>query len=214
MQNKPAYVVPLRQSTSRFLECLGRFRTTGLISIAGAAGASDFSLLPAALDGLATAAVALSAAPAAAAAAAAARPAGGGAGSATNLDFSDIANWDYRSGFFPLTDEALRQMVFPDEMAKPRHYYALAMLLYMRELRTKEEESAFQRLDFAWQAWYEGKHISYETFRNGPPTAPPRYAYSPEEQNWCKTKLTYLDRAIKDIDARERLGLDPLQKPK
>ena len=27
-------------------------------------------------------------------------------------------------------------------------------------------------------------------------------------------KLTYLDRAIKDIDARERLGLDPLHKPK
>ena len=179
----------------------------------GGAGAGvDYSLVPPALDSLATAAVALSAAPAPAAAAA--RPAGGGAGSATNLDFSDIVNWDYRSGFFPLTDEALRQLVFPEDLAKPKHYYALAVLLYVREARTQEEENAFQRLNSAWLGWYDGKPISYEVFRNGPPTAPPRYAYSPEEINWCKTKLTLLDRAIKDVDARERLGLDPLTKQK
>ena len=196
----------------------------------GGAGAGvDYSLVPPALDSLATAAVALSAAPAPAAAAArpagggapapaaaaaAARPAGGGAGSATNLDFSDIVNWDYRSGFFPLTDEALRQLVFPEDLAKPKHYYALAVLLYVREARTQEEENAFQRLNSAWLGWYDGKPISYEAFRNGPPTAPPRYAYSPEEINWCKTKLTFLDRAIKDVDARERFGLDPLTKQK
>ena len=155
----------------------------------GGAGAGvDYSLVPPALDSLATAAVALSAAPAPAAAAArpagggapapaaaaaAARPAGGGAGSATNLDFSDIVNWDYRSGFFPLTDEALRQLVFPEDLAKPKHYYALAVLLYVREARTQEEENAFQRLNSAWLGWYDGKPISYEAFRNGPPTAPP-----------------------------------------
>ena len=128
---------------------------------AGATGASSLSVLP--LDNLAAAAASHAAAPAAAAAAAAACPdAGGGPGSATNVDFSDIAIWDYRRGYFPLTDEALPQMLFPEELAKLRHYFAAAILLYMRDPHTPEEEAAFQRLNSAWQGWCNGEYTTYD----------------------------------------------------
>ena len=144
---------------------------------AGATGASSLSVLP--LDSLAAAAASHAAAPAPAAAAAAACPdAVGGPGSATNVDFSDIANWDYRRGYFPLTDAALPQMLFPEDLARPRHYFAAGILLYMRDLRTPEEEAAFQRLNSAWQGWFLGEGITYDALSKGPPKAPPRYAYT------------------------------------
>ena len=112
---------------------------------------------------------------------------GGGSGSAKNLDFSDIANWDYRTGFFPLTDasEALQQWfnLFPEDsdLAKPRYYFAVAILLYMRDPCTQEEEGAFERLNSSWQVWYDGDQISYEALLKGQPSAPPRYAYNDDE---------------------------------
>jgi hypothetical protein len=138
-------------------------------------------------------------------AAAAAGPSAGPA--AEKTDFSDICNWDYRSGYFPLTDKDLKQMLFPEDLVKPKHYFAAAILLYMREERTEEEEAAFQRLDSAWQHWYDGAKISYEVLAKGPPTAPPRNAYNAAEVNWCKTKMDYLDKQVTDKDARNRLGL-------
>jgi len=198
----------------------------------GAAVPSSMSLLPSAnaLESLAsvaaTAATELVSEPAAAvaAAAAAAAPlsapaapspdAGGGSGSAENIDFSDILNWDYRTGVFPLTDEALQQWLFSLDAGRPKYFFAAAILLYMRHPRTPEEEAAFQRLDSAWQEWYSGEHITYEVLFKGPPTAPKRIAYSPDEINWCKTKLSFLEGQIKDAVARERLGLPPLKKGK
>ncbi len=98
-------------------------------------------------------------------------------------------------------------MLLPEDMVKPRHYFAAAIILYMRESSTLEEEAAFQRLDSALQNRYDGAHISYEVLASGPPTAPAHYAYTAAERNWCKTKLDYLDKQIKDTEAGNRLGL-------
>ena len=179
-----------------------------LASVAATA-ANDLVSEPAAAVAAAAAAAAPLSAPAAPS-----PDAGGGSGSAENIDFSDILNWDYRTGVFPLTDEALQQWLFAVDALKPKYFFAAAILLYMRHPRTPEEEAAFQRLDSAWQEWYTGEQITYEVLLKGPPTAPKRIAYSPDEINWCKTKLSFLEGQIKDAVARERLGLPLLKKVK
>jgi hypothetical protein len=84
-------------------------------------------------------------------------------------------------------------------------YFAAAILLYMHESRTQEEEAAFQHLNLAWQHWCDGAHISYQVLETGQPIAPPLYAYDAEEINWCKTRLEFLDKQIKETELEKVL---------
>jgi hypothetical protein len=122
------------------------------------------------------------------------------AATAASIDFSDIANWDHRSGRFPLTDEVLRQMQFV-EAPRPKHYYAAALLLFMRPKRTNREEIVFQNLMEMWRVWFD-RELKYDQISIEPPNS-----YSPDEVNWCRVRLEVLSKDIKNPDDRKRLGL-------
>jgi hypothetical protein len=123
------------------------------------------------------------------------------------LDLNQIVKWDHRSGRFPLTDGALRQMSFP-EHPRPRYYFAAGLLLYMRASRTPIEEEVFQTISDRWEnAWFS-EALDYCVLARGPPTRG-AFAYTEEEANWCHVRMQELDKAIKDDSARARLGLPP-----
>ena len=123
------------------------------------------------------------------------------------MDLNQIVKWDHRSGRFPLTDGALRQMSFP-EHPRPRYYFAAGLLLYMRASRTPIEEEVFQTISDRWEnAWFS-EALNYCVLARGPPTKG-AFAYTEEEANWCHVRMLELDKAIKDDSARARLGLPP-----
>ena len=125
------------------------------------------------------------------------------AATAVSIDFSNIADWDHRSGNFPLTDEALQQMQFV-EAPRPKHYYAAALLLFMRPNRTNREEIVFQNLMEMWPLWFD-RVLNYDEISKKPPIS-----YSRAEVNWCQVRLEILLKDIKNPDDRKKLGLPQL----
>ena len=127
------------------------------------------------------------------------------------MDICEITKWDHRSGHFPLTDSALQQMKFP-EHPRPRYYYAIALLLLMRETRTKMEQKVFEELSQSWLNFWFLEQLTYaDLSRRGPPRVG-SVSYTDAEIEWCKVRLELLDKDIKDPSARERLGLQPLKR--
>jgi hypothetical protein len=125
------------------------------------------------------------------------------------LDLNQIVKWDHRSGRFPLTDDALQQMSFP-EHPRPRYYFAAALLLYMRASRTAIEEKVFRKISDMWEDTWFSQVLDYSVLARGPPRKG-AFAYTEEEANWCLVRMQELDKAITDDSARARLGL-PQQK--
>ena len=133
--------------------------------------------------------------------------AGRGADDHGVFDFNDISKWDHRTGHFPLTDSALRQMSFPSYPSpRPRYYYAAALILYMRTSRTAMEDEVFQKIKQLWEEEWFSEALCYEVLAKGPPSKG-ALAYTDAEANWCKVRMQELDKAITDASHRERLGL-------
>ena len=125
-------------------------------------------------------------------------------------DFSDIVDWDHRRGYFPLTPEALSQMIFDHtkHAVAPKHVFPAAILLFFRAERNDAEEAAFQRLSKAWEFWFDNP-LSYDFLKIDPPK---RMGLNADEINWCKVRLDVLVDEIKSQSVRERLGLPPINK--
>ena len=97
--------------------------------------------------------------------------AGRGADDHGVFDFNDISKWDHRTGHFPLTDSALRQMSFPSYPSpRPRYYYAAALILYMRTSRTAMEDEVFQKIKQLWEEEWFSEALCYEVLVKGPPS--------------------------------------------
>ena len=120
-------------------------------------------------------------------------------------DFSNIADWDYRRGHFPLTPEALLQMRFDHsaDPKPPKYVFPAAILLYVCADRTAEEEMAYRSLRDSWDHWFD-EELSYDYLTKDPPR---RLGLNPEEVNWCKVKLAFLEKQIQSESDREQLGL-------
>jgi hypothetical protein len=120
-------------------------------------------------------------------------------------DISDIVNWDYRRGNFPLTPQGLQRMVFDHDThpLPPKYVFPAAILLFVCAKRSEEEEEAYQRLCKVWGYWFD-KPLSYAFLKDDPPL---RLDLNPEEIDWCKVKLEYLVKQISSDSDRERLGL-------
>jgi hypothetical protein len=125
-------------------------------------------------------------------------------------DFSDIVNWDHRRGYFPLTPEALSQMIFDhtEHPVAPKHVFPAAILLFVREDRNDEEEAAFQSLSKAWEHWFDNP-LSYDLLKIDPPK---RMGLNADEINWCRVRLNVLVQEIKSQSVRDLLGLPPIGK--
>jgi len=121
----------------------------------------------------------------------------------------EISRWDHRSGEFPLNDDGLRQMAFPDH-PKPKYYYAAALILFLRASRTDLEETVFQQLSARWCDWFN-EELTFEVLKKGAPRKGPQM-YTAAEINWCEVRLQELDKQIEDPEDRERLGLPPLKR--
>ena len=136
---------------------------------------------------------------------------GGGAEQSEQIreQLCEISRWDHRSGEFPLNDDGLRQMAFP-EHPKPKYYYAAALILFLRASRTDLEESVFQHLSARWCDWFN-EDLTLEALKKGAPRKGPQM-YTAEEINWCEVRLQELDKEIQDPEDRERLGLPPLKR--
>jgi len=167
--------------------------TAASTAASAAAAHTDASAAPAA------------AASVAAAASAAAAAAAGGATAEQDEDLEDISKWDHRSGNFPLTDSALARMEFSIP-ARPRYYFAAALILFMRTSRTDKEEEVFQKLLALWPDWFGGTELDYEYLKKGPPRKG-CHEYNEAERNWCEVRLQVLDSNIKVASDRDRLGL-------
>ena len=136
---------------------------------------------------------------------------GGGAEQSEQIreQLCEISRWDHRSGEFPLNDDGLRQMAFP-EHPKPKYYYAAALILFLRASRTDLEESVFQHLSARWCDWFN-EDLTLEALKKGAPRKGPQM-YTAEEINWCEVRLQELDKEIQDPEDRGRLGLPPLKR--
>ena len=136
---------------------------------------------------------------------------GGGAEQSEQIreQLCEISRWDHRSGEFPLNDDGLRQMAFP-EHPKPKYYNAAALILFLRASRTELEEKVFQHLSKMWTDWFN-EDLTYKVLEKGPPRKGPQM-YTAEEINWCEVRLDVLDKKITASEDRVRLGLPPLKR--
>ena len=125
------------------------------------------------------------------------------------VQLCEITSWDHRSGEFPLNDNGLRLMAFP-EFPKPKYYYAAALILFLRASRTELEEKVFQHLCKMWTDWFN-EDLTYKALEKGPPRKGPQM-YTAEEINWCEVRLDVLDKMITASEDRVRLGLPPLKR--
>ena len=120
-------------------------------------------------------------------------------------DISDIVNWGYSRGDFPLTPQGLQLMEFDHKKhtSPPKYVFPAAILLFVCAKRSEAEEAAFQRLSEAWRYWFDNP-LSYAFLKDDPPL---RLNLNHEEIEWCKVKLEYLVKQISSDSDRERLGL-------
>jgi hypothetical protein len=120
-------------------------------------------------------------------------------------DISDIVNWGYNRGDFPLTLQGLQQMEFDHKThpLPPKYVFPAAILLFVCAKRSEAEEAAFHRLCEVWSYWFD-KPLSYAFLKDDPPL---RLNLNPAEIEWCKVKLDYLGKQLSSDSDRERLGL-------
>ena len=126
-------------------------------------------------------------------------------------DISDIVNWGYIRGDFPLTPQGLLLMEFDYEAhpLPPKYVFPAAILLFVCAKRSVEEEAAYQRLCQVWKYWFDFP-LSYGFLKADPPL---RLKLTHDEIEWCKVKLDYLVKQITSDSDREVLGL-PMKKSK
>lgn len=121
-------------------------------------------------------------------------------------DLDIITDWSYSTGSFPLTQIGLQRMIDGLAGPRPKYYFAMALILFVRTNRTPMEEEAFQKLKERWEGEWFDYPLGYEALQTGAPLVG-RCAYSVDQKAWCETRLNFLSQLIKDPKDRTRIGI-------
>ena len=121
-------------------------------------------------------------------------------------DLDIITDWSYNTGSFPLTDSVLQRMMDGLTEIRPKYYFAMAILLHVRAVRTPKQEEAFQKLKKLWEEEWFTEKLEYAALKSGAPQSG-RCAYTAEQREWCDIRLGYLAQAITDQEVRTRIGI-------